>query len=328
MKLNAKVIGIAAVALLLAGGIGFTIGNPEAVAGLSGSLTGAVDYSSGTQYMGLKVAIGGVDVPRVESVRGCNWLYPSADATTSTDGTKTYSTTRSQVRPCVVTLQGPVPAPLQQWATDTLMAKNPYRDVSVVLVTTSGTPGESFLAGRALLTGLEVAPLDASSSAPLRVTATFQPESLARGTGAAGTTAKSSTLAYANAFKVSLNGAALDTVSVRAFNFTAPPRDVTTGIDARYVVWGPGPVTVGPLVLTTTDAAQSTLYAWENAVAKGTLDRRTVTVELLDGARVPMQRFDLHDASFVELAPRFPEPGASGRLTHQLTVQPARLSLT
>lgn len=326
MKLNAKVIGIAAVALLLAGGIGFTIGNPEAVAGLSGSLTGAVDYSSSTQYTGVKLAIGTADVPRVESVRGCNWVHTIAEATTSTDSYKTYSSGRSQVRPCVVTLQGPVPAPLHQWALDTLAGRNHYRDVSIVLMTTSGTPGEAFLATRALLTGLEVPALDVTNSAPVRITATFQPEGITRASGAVGAAAKTSTTSYANAFKVSMGGATLDTLAVRSFNFTAPARDGTTGTDARTVSWVPGPVTVSQLVLTTTEATQSTLYGWEASVAKGTLDRRSVTVELLDGARAPIQRYDLLDAALVELAPRFPD-AASPRLTYQVTLQPARLSI-
>jgi len=58
----------------------------------------------------------------------------------------------------------------------------------------------------------------------------------------------------------------------------------------------PGRVEYGPLVLRRGFAGDATLFQWWQAVAQGTLDRRNVSVILLDEQRQEVARWNLHRA--------------------------------
>jgi phage tail-like protein len=58
----------------------------------------------------------------------------------------------------------------------------------------------------------------------------------------------------------------------------------------------PGRVEYGPLVLRRGFAGDATLFQWWQGVAQGTLDRRNVSVILLDEQRQEVARWNLHRA--------------------------------
>ena len=58
----------------------------------------------------------------------------------------------------------------------------------------------------------------------------------------------------------------------------------------------PGRVEYGPLVLRKGFAGDATLFQWWHAVAQGSLDRRNVSVVLLDEQRQEVARWNLHRA--------------------------------
>jgi phage tail-like protein len=65
----------------------------------------------------------------------------------------------------------------------------------------------------------------------------------------------------------------------------------------------PGRVEYGPLVLRRGFAGDATLFQWWNAVAQGTLDRRNISVILLDEQRQEVARWNLHRAWPTKWAP-------------------------
>lgn len=329
MKLNAKVIGISVAALIVAGGIGFSIGDPEALAGLAGSLTGAV-YSEDTytRYYGMRVSVAGQDVPGVQSLTGCSSYVTRAETTMSTEKYSTATVGKIATRPCTLVVTVPLSTSLRAWISDTQKGTDLRRDVHVVLLNREGREAGGFVAPASILTGMAIAPLDADvADTKLLATITFQPSRI-EGFGATlGTSASSSkALIYPNMFRVDL-GTTLMAAKVENLSFTVPVMEDTSG-DTTHVSYLPGRMQWSNPVVTVYGWPENPIPKWEADSMKGMTSLRTLEVSVLDGAGTPVQTLGYDRTAFVEYAPIHPAAGTAGSLHKaKLTVAPSALVL-
>lgn len=319
--MNPKTIGIAAAIVVVAAGIGYTIANPEVVAGLADDLTGAVATRDGyPRVAAVQVAIDGTTVSGVKSFTGCGAIYPPSSTT------KTTVPTVRSYEPCVLTLRGSPNAAVRAWIADTIEGVKPTRQLDTSYLKSDGTVAPGDRLHNVLITGFEMSTLDASSSEEVVTKLTLLAERLERGVGSAGGKGASTEPVSASAFMLTAPGLPeSDLVRVTNLSFSAPARDVTTTADSVYRTYAPGPVTFSQVgVRFVIPGDKSGLSIWESETANGGAATRDLTIALLDRAGVPVLRIDLLQTRLTGFETSIATDGSMLRLA-DLDVQPARL---
>lgn len=322
-----KLIGIIAAAVIVAAGIGYTIGNPEVVAGLSDDLTGAITTGDrSVSVVAVAAEIADQPIAGLRSVTGCGTVLPTAVGTSGTDKYAMSSYAIRSYQPCVFVAEGTIPTPVSLWMDDIQKGREQHRTVEVAYRDAYGKTVGGFRITKGLLTNVEVSSFDASSQDRIRVTFTVLPELVERVMGDVGSAPTSKYSALSSAFALQVGGVSdVQAIRVQNLSISFPPVETTMG-DQLYKTWRAGQPVFGNLSITARDAGTKSLYStWESEATSGKMSARDIVVQVRasDGTSV------LHTLTFASATLSSFQWGLQGTLpVESVEVRPALLTIT
>lgn len=290
--MNVKLTSIIVGAVVAAAGLGYVVGNPGSIAGLSSELTGDVGGPRAYTYGWQNVAIGGEGVPNVMTFQGC------ASDLTRTGTTRMHGAGPVFYEPCVLTVRGALSKPIVAWIEDTIDGGAPRRQVDVSSTTEGDwntVPGMRL--HNVLLTGVAMADLDRNTD-EITFRITMLPERIERGAGDASVTPHSE-MSTDLSFRVSGTGIPDTAFRIQNVSFTATPLE-STPLEATYTSYSPGPIVYSQPIISFADAeAKSALQHWEEDTIAGTAAPRDVTISITSFRATTALEVGLVDATLV-----------------------------